>query len=472
MTSPSHPGPILVTGATGYIGGLLVPSLLDAGHTVRVLTRSADRLRGTSWADRVEVVAGDASRAGDLDHALTGIKVAYYLLHSMDGKGDFTTRDRRLARGFAEAARRAGVRRIVYLSGLHPDGPLSAHLGSRVEVGRILLDSGVPTIVLQAGVVLGAGSASFDMLRHLTERLPAMFGPKWLNNRIQPIAIDDVLHYLVGACDVAGDVTRTFDIAGPDVLTYKDMIKAYARLAGLGTRAVGTVPLLTPKLASHWVGLVTPVRSGIARPLVGSLIHDAVAKEQDILDVLGPPSGGRTSFDEAIRRALADVDPTRWRRTLRQVAAATAACAVAGSLLTDTEGPWYRALRKPAWQPPGAAFPVVWTSLYTATTLAATATITQLEESGQPDRAREFRAAYAVNLALNTAWSALFFSTRALPAATAEAAILAASSADLARRASRTSPANNAIFAAYAGWAAFATALTWAIERRNQNPAS
>ncbi len=304
MTSPQQPR-VLVTGATGYIGSRLVPVLLDAGLEVRVLTRSADRLRARKWADDVEVVEGDATSRQDLETALEGIDVAYYLLHSMDGKDDFEERDRELARTFGLAAQNAGVGRIVYLSGLHPDhGHLSAHLASRVEVGDLLMASGVPTVVLQAAIIIGSGSASFEMLRHLTKKLPVMVTPKWVNNRIQPIAIADVLHYLLGAARMEGDVNRTFDIGGPEVLTYRQMIQRYAAVAGLRARAIQTVPVLTPGLASHWVGFVTPVPAGIAKPLVGSLIHEVVCQEDDIDGVVGPPTDGKTGFDDAVRAAL------------------------------------------------------------------------------------------------------------------------------------------------------------------------
>ncbi len=462
---------MLVTGATGYIGGLLVPALLRRGVAVRVLSRSASRLRERhDWVGQVEVVEGDASRPADLDKALAGVNVAYYLLHSMDGRGDFVSRDRRMAQDFAAAASRAGVRRIVYLSGLHPDGDLSEHLGSRVEVGRILLASGVPTIVLQAGVVLGAGSASFDILRHLTERLPVMIAPKWLRNRIQPIAVDDVLHYLAAAGEVPGEVNRTFDIGGPDVLTYAEMIEGYARVTGLGGRAILTVPVLTPNLASLWMGFVSPVPAGIARPLVGSLVHEAVGKEQDILDLVGPPPGGRTGFEEAVRRATSGIDPARWRRTAIAVAAMTAGCAVAGSILTTPQSWWYRSLRKPAWQPPASAFPVVWTALFTGIAVAATATITELGESGRQEEADRFTAAYAANLVLNAAWSGMFFRLHRLPAAGAVAGVLAASAADLSRRAHAVGTGKAGVFAAYAAWCSFATALTAALARRNPRP--
>lgn len=464
--TPDH-GTVLVTGATGYIGGLLVPALLARGRKVRVLGRDPAKLRRQPWCSRVEMAVGSASERAVLDRALAGVEVAYYLLHSMDGTGDFVERDRRLAESFAAAAREAGVRRIVYLSGLHPDGELSPHLASRVEVGEILLSSGVPTAVLQAGVVLGAGSASFDMLRHLTERLPVMVAPKWLRNRIQPIAIADVLHYLTAAADLPPEVNRAYDVGGPDVLTYADMMRRYAEVTGLGGRLIRTVPVLTPELASHWVGLVTPVLSGVARPLVGSLIHEAVCREDDAIRDLGLPPGGRTAYDDAIRAAVVAVDPQRWRRTLRRVVAAVGATAVAGSLLTDPDSQWYRRLVKPAWQPPAAAFPIVWTTLYGVITLASTSTVAELAEKGRSGDAGRYRAALAVNLVLNAGWSGVFFRARHLPAATLVAGLLAASGADLARRGAAAGPGKGIGLGLYAGWCAFAAALSGAVARRN-----
>ena len=433
----STPRTALVTGATGYIGGELVPALLDAGWRVRVLTRSSSRLAGHPWHEDVEVVEGDATSPDDLGRALDDTEVAYYLLHSMDGRGSFVERDRTMAQGFAAAAADAGTTRVVYLSGLHPSGKLSEHLASRVEVGEIFLAGPVPATVLQAGVVLGDGSASFDMLRHLTERLPAMVAPKWVDNRIQPIAVDDVVHYLVGAADLPADSNRTYDIGGPEVLTYADMMQRYAEVAGL------------------------------ARPLVGSLVHEAVCREDDILEVLGPPPGGRTGFDEAVLAAVADVDPHRWSRTLARTSAVVGAAAVVGSLLTDPTSRWYRRLDKPSWQPPAGAFPVVWTALYATTAVVTARASAELAERGDTAEAKDLERALVANMVLNAGWSGLFFRAHRLGLATAGAAALAASSADLARRVGSTGKGKAAGIGAYAAWCGFATVLTAAIARRN-----
>jgi uncharacterized protein YbjT (DUF2867 family) len=310
MTIPhltSTPRTALVTGASGYVGGLLVPRLLQAGYAVRVLTRSG-RL-DTPWVGQVDVVRGDAQDEQDLRRALRGVDVAYYLIHSMDGGGSFQERDRGLAHGFGQAALEESVGRIVYLSGLHPSGELSAHLASRVEVGQILLDSGVPTAVLQAATVIGRGSASFEMLRYLTTRLPVMVAPQWLGNRIQPVGVEDVLHWLVAAATLPADVSRTFDIGGPDVLPYEQMMQVFAEETGQRRRLILTLPVMTPWLASHWVGLVTPVDAGVAKPLVGSLVHEVVCRERDLEGLVGPPPGGVTPYRDAVRQAMQGVEP-------------------------------------------------------------------------------------------------------------------------------------------------------------------
>jgi uncharacterized protein YbjT (DUF2867 family) len=305
----------LVTGATGYIGGRLAPRLLEADHSVRCLSRSAARLRDVPWAGQVEVAEGDLTDAASLPAAFAGVDVAYFLVHSL-GQPGFERLDRTAAQNFATAAKAAGVRRIVYLGGPEPPAGSrqSAHLRSRAEVARILLDSGVPTAVLRAAVIIGSGSASFEMLRYLTERLPVMVTPRWVRNRIQPIGVRDVLRYLVAAAELPADVNRGFDIAGPEVLTYAEMMQRYARVAGLRRRLVMPLRPLSPWLSAHWVGLVTPVPNAIARPLVASLIHEAVAHEHDIARYV--PDARLLGFDDAVRFALAklrDADvETRW----------------------------------------------------------------------------------------------------------------------------------------------------------------
>jgi uncharacterized protein YbjT (DUF2867 family) len=313
---------VLVTGATGYIGGRLVPRLLEAGHTVRAFVRDPERLREVPWGDRVEVASGDLQREEDVREAVDGVDVLYYLVHSMASAGDFEELEQRIARTVAAEAKRAGVKRIVYLGGLHPDGPLSRHLRSRKEVGDILLDSGVPTIALQAGVVIGSGSASFEMIRHLTEVLPYMPAPKWVRNFIQPIAVRDVLHYLIAAADLPASVNRAFDIGGPDVLRYGQMMNGYAVEAGLKQRPIASLPVLTPYLASQWVNLVTPIPRALAVPIISSLQYDAIVSERDIDDVIAPPEGGLTGYRRAVRYALSKMREgeveTSWRNAAVQ----------------------------------------------------------------------------------------------------------------------------------------------------------
>ncbi len=300
---------VLVTGATGYIGGRLAPRLVEAGHRVRALARNPDKISDVPWVADVEVVRGDLTDWDSLDDACRDIDVIYYLVHSMGGRGEFIESERRSARNLAAAARRAGVGRIVYLGGLHPESDrLSTHLRSRSQVGEILLHSGVPTLALQAGIVIGSGSASFEMIRHLTNRLPVMTTPRWVNNRVQPIAVRDVLYYLLAAATAALPRSRAYDIGGPDVLRYSEMMQIYADVAGLARRRIIVLPVLTPKLAGLWIGLVTPVPPRIGRALIESLSTDAVAAEHDIDAIIAPPPAGATRYRDAVALALRRID--------------------------------------------------------------------------------------------------------------------------------------------------------------------
>jgi uncharacterized protein YbjT (DUF2867 family) len=310
---------VLVTGATGYVGGRLVPKLLEQGYSVRVLAREPHRLDGVPWHDDVEIIQGDLQVRADVARAVSAVDVVYYLVHSMSSAGDFEVVERRVATLVAEEAKSAQVKRIVYLGGLHPKGQLSRHLGSRKEVGEILLASGVPTIALQAGVIIGSGSASFEMIRHLTEILPAMPAPKWVRNKIQPIAIRDVLHYLVKSAELPPEINRAFDIGGPDVFRYFQLMNGYAKEAGLKERLILALPVLTPWLASQWVNLVTPIPRSLAVPIIESLLHDAVMKNHDIDDVIPPPAEGLTGFRRSVELALVRMRSgeveTSWRNT-------------------------------------------------------------------------------------------------------------------------------------------------------------
>jgi uncharacterized protein YbjT (DUF2867 family) len=295
----------LVTGATGYIGTRLVPRLLDEGHQVRALARTPSKLADVPWRGRAEVARGDLGDVDSLVAAFDGVDVVYYLVHSMGSSKDFGAEEARAVRNVVAAAGRTGVRRVVYLGGLHPEGSrLSEHLESRVAVGEALIDSGIETVVLQAGVVVGSGSASFELIRHLTDRLPVMTTPKWVHNRIQPIAVRDVLHYLAAAATAAVPSSRTWDIGGPDVLEYGDMMRVYAEVAGLGRRYLIVLPFLTPTIASLWIGTVTPIPPGLARPLIESLECDAVMRNSDIDSIIAPPPGGLTGYRRAVELAL------------------------------------------------------------------------------------------------------------------------------------------------------------------------
>lgn len=307
---------VLVTGASGYVGGRLVPELLDAGHEVRCYARTPAKLDGFAWRPDVEVASGDVIDVEATAAALADCDAAYYLVHSMGGAAAVAEHDRRAAAAFRDAAARTpGLRRIVFLGGLGDDADpdLSHHLRSRHEVGQVLAHGPVPVTELRAAVIIGSGSASFEMLRHLVDVLPVMVCPKWVRTRCQPIAVRDVLHHLVAAVDLEGEGSRILEIGGPDVLTYLDMMRIYAEVAGLPRRLVLPVPLLTPRLSSLWIGLVTPLPAALARPLIDSLVNDVVVRTPSTAQ-LGPydPVPFRRSVELALRR-VEDLDVlTTW----------------------------------------------------------------------------------------------------------------------------------------------------------------
>ncbi|MDZ7675185.1 MAG: SDR family oxidoreductase [Acidimicrobiales bacterium] len=306
---------ILVTGATGYIGGRLVPSLIDAGYAVRCLVRTPAKLADVPWATQVELVQGDIGDPATVRQAMQGCDAAYFLVHSMGGGDDFAAHDRRHAEVFAEAADATPtMARIVYLGGLGDDtDDLSPHLASRHEVGQVLASGSVPVTELRAAVIIGSGSASFEMLRHLVEVLPVMVTPRWVDTRVQPIAIRDVLHALVTVLSRDDVVGRVVEIGGPDVLTYRGMMHAYAEVAGLRRRTIIPVPVLTPTLSSRWVGLVTPLPQDLATPLVESLVNEVVVRDRSVdLFPDTPPLAFRRAVEVALRR-IEDLEVnTRW----------------------------------------------------------------------------------------------------------------------------------------------------------------
>ncbi len=301
----ASPGIVLVTGATGYVGGRLVPRLLASGRHVRVLVRDPRRLQGRDWLGLVEVAAVDLVRPEGLDEALRGVDVAYYLVHSMARGAGYGARDLAAARSFAAAAAAAGVRRIIYLGGLgDPRRDLSQHLRSRLETGEALRSAGVPVTEFRAAIVVGSGSISFEMIRYLTERLPVMICPRWVYTRVQPIGIDDLLRYLAAALDTPASAGRVVEIGGADVLTYGAMMLGYARARGL-RRRLQPVPVLTPALSSYWVHLVTPIPSTMARPLIEGLRSETIVRDMSARELF--PEIHPVDYQAAVRAALSAV---------------------------------------------------------------------------------------------------------------------------------------------------------------------
>lgn len=298
--------PILVTGATGYVGGRLVPRLIEAGYRVRVLARDPARLQGRRWVDQVEIFQGDVLDQASLASALEGVSIAYYLIHSMMAGSDFHQRDQQAAQGFAAAAKAGGVSKIIYLGGLgNPEAELSHHLRSRQETGSALQSSGVPVLEFRAGVIVGTGSASFEMIRYLTERVPVMICPRWVFTRTQPISIGNILDYLVAAIDHSLSESMILEIGGPEVLTYEDMLRGYASVRGL-KRLIVPVPVLTPRLSSYWVHWVTPIPAALARPLIEGLRNEVVVRDDQATEIF--PSVQLIPYEQAVQIALSNLE--------------------------------------------------------------------------------------------------------------------------------------------------------------------
>ncbi len=303
---------VLVTGATGYVGGRLVPRLLEHGHDVRVMVRDPARVAGRSWAGQVEIVRGDIEDASTLGPVLEGVEAAYYLIHLMDSGHGFVQRDRAAAQNFVAAA--GHLRQVIYLGGLLPEGKgVSNHLASRAEVGKILRD-GLPTVEFRAGPVIGSGSASFEMVRYLTERLPAMVAPKWILNDVQPIAVRDILRYLLLGLERGS--AGIYNV-GTEPMSFKAMMQVFAEVRGL-KRLIVPVPVLAPKLAALWVGLVTPISNRLAVPLIEGVVHPVVADSSraraDFPEV--EPIPYREAVALALRSTEANAVSTRWSSAL------------------------------------------------------------------------------------------------------------------------------------------------------------
>ncbi len=308
---------VLVTGASGYVGSRLVTSLLEQGIDVRVLVRDRSKIVGLPWYSQVEVSVGSATKPREISAALAGVHTAFYLLHSIGAGGRFDQVEEAMARTFGQAAQEAGVSQIIYLGGIANDASQSQHLASRANTGASLAKFSVPVLELRAGIIIGSGSASFEMIRHMTHRLPIMITPKWVSNRTQPITIRDVPYYLDEVAKLKEPRSGIFDIGGPDVMTYAQLMKTFAKVSKLPRRIIIKVPFLSVWLSSLWIGLVTPVPVALARPLVGSLINEAVMDEKKSISLLiPPPPTGLISVEQAFELALSKVErnevASRW----------------------------------------------------------------------------------------------------------------------------------------------------------------
>jgi uncharacterized protein YbjT (DUF2867 family) len=282
--------PIWVSGGTGYVGGRLIPRLLEAGYKVRAISRSVDKLSGRVWSNHpnLEIYPADVMDLETLTQTLRGCSVAYYLVHSMnESEKNFEEADRKAAKNMIRVAEQVGLERIIYLGGLgQPNSQLSKHLRSRHEVAEILQSGKVPVTIFRAAMIIGSGSASFEIMRYLVDRLPVMITPKWVNTPSQPIAIRNVLHYLISSIEKPETIGKSFDIGGPEVVTYRDLMELYAQIAGLPKRVIFSFPFMTPGLSSYWINIITPISASLARPLAEGLRNPVVCENDEIKRII------------------------------------------------------------------------------------------------------------------------------------------------------------------------------------------
>jgi tryptophan-rich sensory protein/uncharacterized protein YbjT (DUF2867 family) len=457
---------ILLTGATGYVGSRLLTALQSRGAALRCLARRPDALPETA---RASAIQGDLLDEATLRRAMEGVDTAYYLVHAMTGSGDFAEIDRRSARLFGAAARAAGVRRIIYLGGLGRGAGLSEHLSSRQEVGAVLREAGVPVVEFRASVILGAGSISFELARTLVDKLPAMVTPRWVRTPAQPIAIDDVIAYLLEALDADLPQGGVFEIGGADRTSYGGIMAEYGRQRGL-RRWMISVPVLTPRLSSLWLGLVVPRHARVGKLLIDGVRNETTVSEDSALRVFSVRPVG---IAEAVRRAVAGLPAEPPALTGVRSGIALAAClmatfsaaAIGGLLSGGGVGDWYPSLAKPSWTPPGWLFGPVWTLLYFMMGVAAW----RVWRRDGILEARLSLGVFALHLVFNAAWSGIFFGLREPALAFAEIVALWLLIVATTLLFSARDRVAAVLMVPYLTWVSFATALNGAIAWMNRS---